>query len=336
MQWLLLTGRIIAGLGGGAIYAVSTFVGSDLVPLRKRSLITGINNICYGVGMGLGGLYGGWINDSIGWHWAFLIQVPLIVIGTILVFFVVKVPRKLVEKSSIRRVDYLGSMTLVTTLVLFLLGTNAGGNLVSWSSPLVLVCLPASGLFLLIFLYIEKNFASEPIIPLHLLKNRTVLAASFTYCFDHMSAFGVIYYIPLYLQVLGNSSVQSGLRLLPNSAGQAIAALAVGIIIRATGVYSLLNYGSHILTLIGSGLLIGLSLTTAIWYPFFCLAITGLGFGGMLVINLTAVISSVPREEQALATSVSFVFRATGSTLGVTMASAIFQNVLRSDLWDRI
>ena len=154
----------------------------------------------------------------------------------------VKVPPKQADKSGIRRVDYVGSLTLVATLVLFLLGTNAGGNLAPWSSPLVLVCLPSSGFFLAIFLYIERNFASEPIIPIHLLKNRTVLAASFTYCFDHMSAFGILYYIPLYLQVLGNSSVQSGLRLVPNSAGQAIAALAVGVVIRATGVYSLLNY----------------------------------------------------------------------------------------------
>jgi hypothetical protein len=56
----------------------------------------------------------------------------------------------------------------------------------------------------------------------------------------------------------------------------------------------------------------------------------------MLVINLTAVISSVLRGEQALATSASFVFRSAGSTLGVTFASAVFQNVLREALWKRI
>lgn len=55
-EWQLLLGRTLAGLGGGAIYAVSTFVGSDLVPVRKRGVITGINNICYGVGTGIGGL----------------------------------------------------------------------------------------------------------------------------------------------------------------------------------------------------------------------------------------------------------------------------------------
>jgi hypothetical protein len=56
----------------------------------------------------------------------------------------------------------------------------------------------------------------------------------------------------------------------------------------------------------------------------------------MLVINLTAVISAVTREEQALATSASFVFRSIGSTLGVTLSSVVFQNTLKSALWKRL
>ncbi|KAI9775353.1 MAG: hypothetical protein M1839_001269 [Geoglossum umbratile] len=335
-EWQILFGRALAGLGGGAVYAISTFVGSDLVPVRKRGVITGINNLCYGVGTGLGGLYGGWLNDTLGWKWAFLIQVPLIFVASVLVFFVVKVPTKQVDKSNIRRVDYLGCFTLVTALVLFLLGLNAGGNLVPWSNPLVLASLPLSAVFLALFLYIEKNFASEPIIPLHLLRNQTVLAASLTYCFDHISAFGVLYYIPVYIQLLGHNTTQAGLRLVPNSAGQAIGALAAGLIMRKTGGYYRLNIVTHVFTVVGSGLLIHISLPTPSWYPFFILAIIGLGFGSMLVINLTAVISSVLREEQALATSASFVFRSTGSTLGVTFASAVFQNVLREALSSRL
>jgi MFS family permease len=332
----MLLGRTLAGLGGGAIYAISTFVGSDLVPVKKRGVITGINNVCYGVGTGIGGVYGGWLNDTLGWKWAFLIQVPLIFVGTVLVFLVVKVPTKQVPKSNIRRVDYLGCFTLITALVLFLLGLNSGGNLVPWNHPLVLTSLPLSLVFLVLFLYIEKHFATEPIIPLHLVRNRTVLSASLTYSFDHMSAFGVLFYIPLYIQLLGSDSTQAGLRLLPNSAGQAVGALGASIIMRATGLYFNLNIIAHILTVTGSGLLLVLSLTTPSWCPFIILAITGTGFGAMLVINLTAVISSVSREEQALATSASFVFRSVGSTLGVTLSSVVFQNALKSALWKRL
>jgi MFS family permease len=332
----MLLGRTVAGLGGGAIYAISTFIGSDLVPVKKRGVITGINNVCYGVGTGIGGVYGGWLNDSLGWKWAFLIQVPCIFVGTGLVFLVVKVPTKQVPKSNIRRVDYLGCFTLIVALVLFLLGLNAGGNLVPWNHPLVIVSLTLSLVFLALFIFVERRFATEPIIPLHLLQNRTLLSASLTYSFDHISAFGVLFYIPLYIQLRGGNSTQAGLRLLPNSAGQAIGALAAGIIMRATGLYFKLNILTHILTVTGSGLLLLLSLSTPSWSPFIILAITGTGFGAMLVISLTAVISAVTREEQALATSASFVFRSIGSTLGVTLSSVVFQNTLKSALWKRL
>ncbi|KAE9373623.1 MFS general substrate transporter [Stipitochalara longipes BDJ] len=332
----MLLGRTVAGLGEGAIYAISTFVGSDLVPVKKRGVITGINNVCYGVGTGIGGVYGGWLNDSLGWKWAFLIQVPCIFVGTVLVIFVVKVPTKQVPKPNVRRVNYLGCFTLITALVLFLLGLNAGGNLVPWNHPLVVISLPLSLVFLALFLYVERQFASEPIIPLNLIRNRTVLSASLTYSFDHMSAFGVLFYIPLYIQLRGGNSTQAGLRLLPNSAGQAIGALGAGIIMRATGSYFTLNIFTHILAVTGSGILLLLSLSAPSWSVFIILAVTGTGFGAMLVINLTAVISAVAREEQALATSVSFVFRSVGSTLGVTLSSVIFQSTLKSALWKRL
>ena len=73
-EWVMIFGRVIAGMGGGGLTAISTFVGSDLIPLRRRGVWQGIGNICYGVGAGLGGVFGGWINDTWGWRKAFLIQ----------------------------------------------------------------------------------------------------------------------------------------------------------------------------------------------------------------------------------------------------------------------
>ncbi|KMU83620.1 multidrug resistance protein fnx1 [Coccidioides immitis H538.4] len=68
-EWVMIFGRVVAGMGGGGLTAIATFVTSDLVPLRKRGLWQGIGNICYGVGSGLGGVFGGWVNDTWGWRW---------------------------------------------------------------------------------------------------------------------------------------------------------------------------------------------------------------------------------------------------------------------------
>lgn len=73
-EWVMIFGRVVAGMGGGGLTAISTFVGSDLVPLRRRGVWQGFGNISFGVGAGLGGVFGGWINDTWGWRKAFLIQ----------------------------------------------------------------------------------------------------------------------------------------------------------------------------------------------------------------------------------------------------------------------
>lgn len=73
-EGVMIFGRVIAGMGGGGLTAISTFVGSDLIPLRRRGVWQGLGNISYGVGAGLGGVFGGWINDTWGWRKAFLIQ----------------------------------------------------------------------------------------------------------------------------------------------------------------------------------------------------------------------------------------------------------------------
>jgi MFS family permease len=112
-EWTMIAGRVVAGMGGGGLMAISTFVASDLVPLRKRGVIQGIGNLCYGSGAGFGGLFGGWINDTWGWRVAFLSQVPFVAVSGLLVFFFVNVPPKKSEKSKLSRVDFLGTLTLV-------------------------------------------------------------------------------------------------------------------------------------------------------------------------------------------------------------------------------
>ncbi|KAL8950316.1 MAG: hypothetical protein Q9222_003639 [Ikaeria aurantiellina] len=55
----IMFGRVVAGLGGGGLNAIPLSITNDLVPLRRRGVWQGVNNICFGVGSGLGGIYGG-------------------------------------------------------------------------------------------------------------------------------------------------------------------------------------------------------------------------------------------------------------------------------------
>lgn len=311
---------------------ICMFVAGDLVPLRKRGVLQGIGNIIMGAGFGLGGLLGGWINGLAGWRVAFLVQVPFVVVGALMVFFTVKIPLKTTEKSTLKRVDYLGSLTLTCALVLLLMGLNAGGNVVSWTHPLVLTALPLSLAFFLLFIYVEERIAPEPIIPIRLLLDRTVTSACLSYWFVFMAYFGLTYYIPVYLQLIGKSPTQAGLRFIPFSAGSAVGAFSAGLFMKATGNYYYPDKCAHICLMLSAALAATMDGDTPTVYPFLYLSVFGLGVGGILVTTLIALVSAVEQEDQAVVTSAGFAFRSTGSVIGLTIASAVFQNLLRVKL----
>jgi hypothetical protein len=89
----------------------------------------------------------------------------------------VNIPVKKTEVARHKRIDYLGALNIVTFLVLFLLVLNTGGVILPWTHPLIMACLPLSFVFLGAFILTEKKFAKEPILPLEIMKDRTVAAA---------------------------------------------------------------------------------------------------------------------------------------------------------------
>ena len=335
--WMMILGRVVAGSGGGCLNTISTFVGSDLVPLRKRGVWQGFGNIVFGSGMGLGGVFGGFIHDRYGWRYAFFIQVPFILIGGIMGFIFIDVPIKETEEDKIRRVDFLGAFTLVASLVLLLLGLNSGGNIVPWFHPLVYISLPLSVIFLVLFVYVETHVASEPIIPVHLLLNQTVAACCLTNWFATMSVFGLIYYVPIYFQIIrGVTATRAGTLFIPQSAGTALGSLGSGFIMRATGRYWWMNVGIELMLITASSLILGtFNATVAEAPPFIYLFIEGYAYGSILTITLISLIAAVDHKYQAVITSASYAFRSTGSTIGITVASAVFQNLLKEGLYER-
>ncbi|KAG9844015.1 putative major facilitator superfamily transporter, partial [Aureobasidium melanogenum] len=335
---MMILGRVVAGTGGGCLNTISTFIASDLIPLRKRGLWQGFANLIYGTGMGLGGIFGGLMNDHLNWRWAFYIQVPFIVLAGILGWYFVDIPIKEGNsKERIKRVDFLGAITLCTALVLLLLGLNSGGNIVPWNHPLVYVSLPLSGLALVAFVYVEDKVAKEPVIPIRLLLHRTVASACLTNWFLTMAVYALFYYVPIYFQIVqGLSATAAGTRLVPQSIGTACGSLGAGVIMRATGRYWWLSTCALTLYIIAA-VLIATTFNAGVngVLPFVWLFFSGTAYGAMLTVTLLALLSAVGHEHQAVITSASYAFRSTGSTIGITIASAVFQNKLSSGLYAR-
>lgn len=335
-QTTMIAGRVIAGVGGGGLMSISTFLASDLVPLRRRGIVQGLGNLAYGSGAMLGGIFGGLINDhaNMGWRLAFLVQVPPVIVSGLVVYFMVDVPPKQSDKTLLSRIDFGGVLLTVSFLVLMLLGLNAGGNLVPWTHPLPLVTIPLSLALFGVFLWWESA-ARQPVIPVRLLADRTVLAACCTNFLVTMLIMTGLFYGPLFLQILGSTVTTAGLQLLPSSVGASLGSVTSGLVMKHTGRYWTMGVACTLTVTAGTVLFVLLDATTPIWVASVSFFLSGCGYGAMLTVTLLAAIAAVDHAHQAVVTSGTYMARSIGATLGVTVGSAVYQNVLQARLWDR-
>jgi MFS family permease len=328
---------------GGAIGPIAVYTMSDHIPLRKRGIWAGFANICFGVGSGIGGPVGGWINDTVGWRAAFAVQVPITALSLVVMQLCGRPPASHPTAhpgsgsgsgsgSKLARVDFVGATLLVLALLAMLLSLISGGNLLPWTSPLVVGGLPLGLTLVAAFVRYEARVAREPIIHVELFAIRTVAAVCANNWFSSMARFAVLFYGPIFLQVQGYSAAQTGLRFVPESVAIASGSVLCGVLMRASGRYYALLTVANLLDVVAFGLICTLSLSTAAWPPFVYLAVMGLSYGSMLTTTLVALIASVSQAQQSIATSASYIFRSTGSVLGITIVSLVFQNVLRPRL----
>ncbi|KAH8177317.1 major facilitator superfamily protein [Sarocladium implicatum] len=333
----MIAGRVISGIGGGGLMAISTFLASDLIPLRQRGIVQGIGNICYGSGAMVGGIFGGLLNDhtKLGWRLAFLIQVPPVFLSAIAVAFLVRVPPKQSDKSYLARIDYGGVFLTITFLVLLLLGLNSGGNLVPWISPLPLTTIPLSLVAFAGMVWWELR-ATQPILPVRLLFQRTPLAACLCNLFCTMAMLCGVFYAPLYLQVIGNTATQAGLMILPSPLGVAVGSVVTGAYMRKTGRYWGVGVLSMSFFVAGMACFTQLDVHGPKWLVAIAFSLVGIGYGGHLTTTLLACIASVDHSQQAVITSATYLARSLGGTIGITIGSAVYQNILKTRLWEEL
>lgn len=340
----VIIGRFITGIGGSGFNTVTTISTSDVVPLRDRGLYQGFGNIAYSVGAASGGILGGFINDLFGWQFVFAIQVPLAAaIGTIFYLFF-KLPAgspglgssgNAAEK--LKRIDFIGSFFLVLSLIMFLLVASLGGQMFPYRSTECYLMVAGALVCLFAFVYTELKVAPEPILPVTLFCDRTILSAALTNWFVTMACFTYIFYYPLYLTaVIQLPSSKVGLRVIANFVGVSFGSVGAGLYMKKTGRYYNLNVVALLATWVGVFNFLLLTPKTSTWKQMLAMVLPGWGYAVMLTVSLLALIAAVPVEFQSATTSIQYTSRFTGSTLGVSVASAIFQSLLGKNLRSQI
>ena len=273
-------------------------------------------------------------------HRAFLGQFPLCFLASLSVYFILRLP-KLDEshwREKLKKIDFLGALTLITAVFALLLGLDRGSN-VSWSDTLTIACCCISIPIFAIFIFVEMKVASHPFAPGHIIFERSLFASYLINFLAVGGYMGTTFYLPLVFQaVQGLSATSAGLRLIPPLIFSVSGSLFGGKVMQKTGKYYWLTIWCLVLCLIGttiiflcSGLVFDSPVGLLVGY---CLA--AFGGGSTITTTLINVIANADSKDQAVATACTYLFRSLGSVVGVSIAATVVQQSLRTQLRENL
>ncbi|TFV71945.1 DHA2 family efflux MFS transporter permease subunit [Blastococcus sp. CT_GayMR19] len=326
--WLVVW-RGVQGLGGGGLMILSQAIIADIVPARERARYMGPIGALFGLSAVAGPLVGGFFTDhpALGWEWAFWINVPVGLVVLAIGWFALTLPRK----RSTTPVDYAGILALSATTTSLILFTDFGGRdgWGSWQALLLLATFAASAAA---FVAVELR-AAEPIIPMSLFRNRTFVVATALGMAVGLGMFSAIAFMPTFLQMSsGLSAANSGLLMLPMTAGIIVTIQGSASFIAKTGRYKIFTVAGVLVIMAAMIWLTTLSGDTSLWTigtMFFAL---GAGLGLIMQNVVLAAQNAVPAGQIGTATSTNNYFREVGATLGVAIFGTLFTSRLADNL----
>lgn len=322
---MLICGRAIQGLGGGALMALPNTIVADILSPRERGRYQLYISGTYAVSSLAGPVLGGLLSEYYSWRWIFWFKLPLILLAIVLSWFTLA---DLSARRRQHRIDYPGALLMVGATVFLLLALAWGGRQHAWDSPVILGLFSASVVLGALFLAWQKR-ASEPLLPISILRNRIIVVTSIGAILITMVNMALSIYLPLYLQLCRAKTVgQAGVLLTAPLFGVVLGSYLSGQYMRFTGRYKLSP-------------LVGLAVATA---AFLVLAVAagtlalaavvglsfllGVGIGASLPPMMVASQNSVPAGDIGIATAVHTFFRAVGGAIGVAVFSAVVLHLL--------
>lgn len=315
----LIAGRAIQGLGGGGLLVLAQTIIGDVVPPAERGRYVAYISGAWAFASIAGPVMGGFIAEHLHWRAIFLVNLPL----GILALAICNGPlQRLKWQRREHSLDLIGALLAVTATVLLMLALTWGGPRTGWLSSQTLGLFTASAVIITAFIA-RLRMAAEPLIPLNVLHNRTVAAATLGAFFVMASYTGLTVFLPIYLQLVHGLSISAaGLALIAFMAGAVIGSMVTGRI----GASILAYRRSAVLGLAASTLCLAV---LAVYSGRLHLAVVevlilvvGIGLGSNFPITTVSVQNAVDVRDLGAATGVLQFLRSLGSAIGIASLGA--------------
>ncbi|OAL16733.1 MFS transporter [Streptomyces noursei] len=317
---VLIAARFLQGAGSAMASAVSLGI---LVTLftepRERARAIAVFSFTGAAGASLGQVLGGVLTDLLDWHWIFFINLPIGVAA-----LAVAVPALPADRGrgGAAGADVLGA-ALVTAGLMLGIYTVVGVETYGWTSAHTLG-LGALSLVLLVAFAVRQATAADPLMPLRILRSRSVAGANLVQVLMVAALFSFQVLVALHLQkVLGYGAAATGLAMLPAAA--VIGAVSLGVSARLNA-----RFGERTVLLAGLVMLMGvLGLLTRVPvgadYVVDLLPVMLLAAGfGLALPALTALgMSDAGEDDAGLASGLFNTTQQIGMALGVAVLSTL-------------
>ena len=317
VYWLIAF-RVLQAVGAAMIMALGAAILTEAFPPEERGKAMGMIGAIVSVGIVIGPALGGVIIGTLSWRWIFYVNLPVGVLGTILVAR--NVPD--FKPAGQQRFDYLGALTLCLSLLTLLLGLTFGQQQ-GFFTPIFGLMIGLWLLLLIIFIRIETK-VSQPMIDLKLFGNMLFNINLATGFISFVGLAGVMILMPFYLEnILGYKITHVGLLM-------GIVPVMLGITAPFAGALSD-RAGTRRITVIGLAImLVGflaagtLTQNTSAWGYLIRMSILGLGIGTFISPNNSAIMGSASRRQLGVVSGFMAVTRTLGQTVGVAVMGAVW------------
>jgi EmrB/QacA subfamily drug resistance transporter len=301
-QAMLIGARFLQGIGGAVASAVILAIIVTEFPERaEQAKAMGMYAFVSAGGGSIGLLAGGALTQSLSWHWIFFVNVPIGLITFLLGSVLIEENKGIGLAGG---VDIAGSVliTLATMLGAFAIVKSTEYGILSART----LGVGGASLVLLGAFFTLESRISNPIMPLRILRLRMLMGSSLVRGLLVTGMFSAFFLGALYLErVLGYDAIDTGLAFMPLTI--AIAALSMGLAVKAVTRFGPLNTLAAGLAAIAAGLLmLATQGVHAGYFPglFFAFLLIGLGAGASFLPLLTMGMADAPAQDAGLASGI--------------------------------
>jgi len=290
--------RVLQGLGGGVVMPIAMAFTYRLSPPGKVGAVMGMMGIPILLAPALGPIVGGWLIDYATWHWIFLINIPIGVIGILVGLRTL--PN--IERQSVPALDILGMILGPLAFAGLAYGVSEGGT--SWTADRTLIGLGVGAAALILFVIVEL-LRDKPLLELRVFKSFDFTKGIIVQWIAQIALFGTMFMIPIFL-LIGKQmdAFETGLVMLPQALASGIFMPIGGKLFDKIGARPLVM-GGMALVLIAAYLLSQIQMTDSVWSFVPPLMLLGAGMGlSMMPLN-THLIQSAPQNLVSRVTSLT-------------------------------